>query len=84
VTGRFVWEASSAGVPPGPSGNNTGGTPAQLTAGQWKLVIEATLFVTYAVVPVWVGVKAGGNDPVGESTRVAGCDPLATVRVEPA
>ena len=31
--------------------------------GHWTLVIEATMFVTYAVVNVWTGVKAGGNDP---------------------
>jgi hypothetical protein len=51
-------------------------------AGQWKLVIEATLFVTLAVVEVWTGVKHGGTDPVGTFTRISGCDPLAELTVE--
>ena len=51
-------------------------------AGNWKLVIEATMFVTYAVVDVWTGTKQGGNDPVGVYTRVTGCDPTATLAVE--
>ena len=51
-------------------------------AGHWSLVIEATMFVTYAVVNVWTGVKAGGNDPVGVYTRITGCDPVATLTVE--
>jgi hypothetical protein len=50
-------------------------------AGQWKLVIEATLFVTYAVEPVWVGTKTGGNDPTGTYTRIAGCVPVPTLVV---
>jgi len=51
-------------------------------AGQWKLVIDATAHVTAEVVNVWTGTKAGGNDPVGVYTRIAGCDPLATLAVE--
>ena len=51
-------------------------------AGNWKLVIEATMFVTYAVVNVWTGIKAGGTDPAGVYTRVTGCDPTATFTVE--
>jgi len=51
------------------------------SAGSWKLVIEATMFVTGAVVNVWTGTKVAGNGPVGEYTRVAGCDPLAAVSV---
>ena len=51
-------------------------------AGQWKLVIEATMFVTNAVVNVWTGAKAGGTDPVGTYTRISGCDPLAALSVE--
>ena len=51
-------------------------------AGHWSLVIEATMFVTYAVVNVWTGMKPGGNDPVGTYTRISGCDPLATLTVE--
>ena len=51
-------------------------------AGHWVLRIEATQYVTHAVIPVWVGVKTAGNDPVGEYTRVAGCDPLGTVTIE--
>ena len=51
-------------------------------AGQWKLVIEATMFVTLAVVEVWTGVKPGGNDPVGQFTRISGCEPLASLAIE--
>ena len=51
-------------------------------AGHWMLVIEATMFVTYAVVNVWTGMKPVGNDPVGVYTRVTGCDPTATLAVE--
>ena len=50
--------------------------------GCWKLVIEATMFVTYAVVNVWTGFKQAGNDPVGQYTRQTGCDPTATLTVE--
>ena len=55
--------------------------------GCWKLAIEATMFVTYAVVNVWTGFKAAsgaptGNDPVGQYTRLTGCDPTATLAVE--
>jgi hypothetical protein len=68
--------------------------PAQLMGGasqrifyepatqQWTLVIEATMFVTLAVVEVWTGVKHGGTDPVGTFTRISGCDPLAALTVE--
>jgi len=52
------------------------------TASVWKLVIEATMFVTGAVVDVWTGIKQGGNDPVGTYTRVSGCDPLASLMIE--
>ena len=51
-------------------------------AGNWKLVIEATMFVTYAVVNVWTGIKHGGNDPIGQYTRLTGCGPTATLNVE--
>ena len=51
-------------------------------AGHWGLVIEVTMFVTYAVVNVWTGTKSGGNDPTGQYTRIAGCDPSATLTVE--
>ncbi len=30
-------------------------------AAQWKLIVEATVFVTNEVVQVWAGVKSGGN-----------------------
>ena len=49
--------------------------------GQWKLVIEATDYVTYEVREVWHGTKDGGNDPVGVYTRIAGCDPTAMLTV---
>lgn len=51
-------------------------------ANQWKLVIEATMFVTGAVVNVWSGSKQGGTNPVGTYTRVSGCDPAATLTIE--
>ncbi|MCX6900210.1 MAG: hypothetical protein NT105_16120 [Verrucomicrobia bacterium] len=51
-------------------------------ATQWKLIVEATMFVTNEVVQVWAGVKSGGSDPVGVYTRVAGCDPLASLAVD--
>lgn len=50
--------------------------------GAWRLVIEATMFVTNAVVEVWNGVKAGGNDPAGIYPRVSGCDSLVVLTVE--
>ena len=50
--------------------------------GRWELVIEATMFVTYAVVNVWTGIKQGGNNPTGTYTRITGCDPTATLSVE--
>jgi len=43
--------------------------------GCWNLVIEATMFVTYAVVNVWTGVKLAGHDPAGTYTRINGCAP---------
>lgn len=51
-------------------------------AGHWKLVIEATMFVTGATVNVWTGMKPFSPDPVGQYTRLAGCDPTAAVIVE--
>ena len=51
-------------------------------AGNWHLVIEATMFVTYAVVLVWAGIKPGGNDPTGTYTRTDGLDLLPTLSVE--
>jgi len=50
-------------------------------AGQWQLVIEATQYVTLAVVEVWTGVKAGGTDPAGTYSRVSGLDPLPALTV---
>ena len=51
-------------------------------AGDWKLFIEATMFVTGAAVNVWTGSKQGGSDPVGDYTRISGCDPTARLTVE--
>ncbi len=51
-------------------------------ANVWRLVIEATMFVTNAVVNVWTGVKSGGTDPVGIYLRESGCDPLTSLTVE--
>ena len=53
-----------------------------VVTGDWRLVIEATMFVTGAVVNVWTGVKVGGNDPTGAYGRVAGCDPVASLSIE--
>ena len=64
----------------------TGAAPRILydsVASHWKLVIEATMFVTYAVVNVWTGIKQGGNDPTGTYTRLTGCDPTAIFAIEP-
>ena len=52
--------------------------------GEWRLVIEATQYVTEATVLVWEGVKHAGNDPTGAYTRVAGIDPLASLSIEAA
>ena len=60
---RLYWEAGVAVPVPGALGGAAG--TAAATPGQWKLVIDATAHVTGAVVNVWTGVKAGGNDPVG-------------------
>ena len=51
-------------------------------AGHWTLTIEATMFVTAAVVNVWTGTKTASPDPVGTYTRTTGLDPLATLTVE--
>jgi len=40
------------------------------------------MFVTYAVVNVWTGVKLAGHDPAGIYTRINGCDPLPALSVE--
>jgi hypothetical protein len=63
-----------------------GGTPAgsgdpAYNVGQWKLVIEATMFVTGAVLNVWTGTKPFSPDPTGDSTRIAGCDPTEMLTV---
>lgn len=67
--------------------------PAQMLSGaapriyfdgatsEWKLVVEATQYVTFAVVEVWRGVKAGGTTPAGVYTRVSGLDPLASLEI---
>ena len=68
--------------------------PAQMLSGaaprlfydavtsQWKLIIEAIMFVTGETVLVWSGIKSGGNDPSGVYARTGGCDPTATLTVE--
>jgi hypothetical protein len=53
-----------------------------VATGNWKLVIEATMFVTYAVANVWTGIKSGGYDLTSTYTRISGCDPTATLTVE--
>ena len=61
-----------------------GGEAASMASGEgeWKLVIEATMFVTGAVVNVWTGRKPFSNDPTGQYTRIAGCDPITTITIE--
>jgi hypothetical protein len=51
-------------------------------ATQWKLVVEATKFVTLETVLVWSGVKVGGNDPCGVYTRADGLDTTAAFTIE--
>lgn len=53
-------------------------------AGHWKLVIQATKFVTFEVIDVWTGTKQGGNDPVGTYARSSGLDPVASLTIEAA
>ena len=55
-----------------------------MAAGHWTLTIEATMFVTLAVVNFWTGTKPGGSDPVGIYTRTTGLDPAAMLTVEAA
>ncbi|MBI5684437.1 MAG: hypothetical protein HZC54_05110 [Verrucomicrobia bacterium] len=52
------------------------------STAQWKLVMEATMFVTNETVLVWSGAKTGGNDPAGIYTRLAGLVPLASLTLE--
>ena len=95
---RLFWEAPhpAASHPASPprgeanakpdddSASPPGGEAASTASGEgcWNLVIEATMFVTYAVVNVWTGFKQGGPDPTGQYTRVTGCDPLPALSVE--
>ena len=68
-----------------PAAMLTGAAPRiyySAVTGDWRLVIEATLFVTGATVNVWTGAKQGGNDPAGPFTRLSGCDPTGTLSVE--
>ncbi len=52
------------------------------TTQTWRLVIEATQFVTHAVIEVWAGSKQSGPTPAGLYTRLSGCDPAATLTIE--
>jgi len=95
---RLYWDAphpaaSRPASPPGGEANAKpdddsasplGGEAASTASGEgcWNLVIEATMFVTYAVVNVWTGVKLAGHDPAGIYTRINGCDPLPALSVE--
>ena len=68
-----------------PAQISTGASPRlyfDSVANEWRLVVEATMFVTGAVVNVWTGRKIGGADPVGVYTRLSGCDPVASLAVE--
>ena len=79
---RLYWDVGRV-TPHGTVGGTSAGSgdPAY-NSGQWELVIEATQYVTAAVVEVWRGSKPAGNDPTGEYTRIAGCDPTLTLAVE--
>ena len=77
---RLFWEAGVVAPVPGASAGAAG--TAAATPGQWKLLIQATDYVTAEVRDVWHGVKAGGHDPTGVYTRIAGCDPAATLSVD--
>ena len=77
---KLFWEPAVAGIAdPGQPGS-----PTPATTGQWKLVIQATKFVTHEVIEVWTGTKTGGSDPTGTYTRDSGIDPVATLTVEAA
>ncbi len=80
---KLFWEPAVAGG--GDAGSSPAGQPGSTppaTTGQWKLVIQATKFVTHEVIEVWAGTKAGGTDPTGTYTRTSGLDPVATLTVE--
>ena len=79
---RLYWDAPHPAAlhPASPLGGEAASTASG--EGCWNLVIEATMFVTYAVVNVWTGFKQGGPDPTGQYTRVTGCDPLPALSVE--
>lgn len=52
------------------------------TSKRWKLIIEATKFVTLEIVEVWTGIKIGGNDPTGVYTRISGLDTVMSLKIE--
>lgn len=76
---KLFWEPVAGGVDPGGPAS-----PPPAATGTWKLVIQATKFVTHEIIDVWTGTKSGGNDPIGTYTRQSGLDPLATLAVEAA
>ena len=56
---------------------------AWLSNFRTKLPNHATaLSLALAVVNVWTGIKPAGNDPVGDYTRITGCDPTASLTIE--
>ncbi|MCG3150505.1 MAG: hypothetical protein PCFJNLEI_03991 [Verrucomicrobiae bacterium] len=79
---RLFWDAGVVAPVPGASGPAGAAGTAAATPGHWKLVIEATMFVTNAVVNVWTGAKPFSPDPTGQYTRMTGCDPTTTLTVE--
>ena len=79
---RLFWDVGRVPSRGADGGTDAASGDAAYNSGQWKLVIEATMFVTYAVVNVWTGIKSSGNDPVGAYTRLSGCDPTASFTVE--
>ena len=74
---KLFWEPVA-----GTAGAGLPGSATPATGGRWKLVIEATVFLTFEVVVVWSGVKIGGSDPSGIYERESGLDPLASLTIE--
>ena len=81
---RLFWEGTTEDEGPTTDGGSPSPVPGlpSPNSGQWKLVIEATLFVTNETVLVWSGVKTGGNDPTGVYSRTGGCDPTESLTLE--
>lgn len=82
ATPRLFGETATEDGGPGTEGGILSPVSGLRSSVTWKLVIEATKFVTYETVLVWSGVKVGGNDPVGIYARVDGLDTTAALTIE--